>query len=125
MLQHPLPGSYMAPEVLKGEKYNEKVDVFSISVIIWEIFAYRVQLPPSLPASRAVALFVGTGLGAKTLDAGAAQLRMNRNPKEGLTQSEYLDRVKQNAYDVAYQVRRRAKQQDALSLLPIFLWECS
>eukprot|EP00951_Prasinocladus_malaysianus_P040927 scaffold476467_cov46-Prasinocladus_malaysianus.AAC.1 len=61
----------MAPEVLKGEKYNEKVDVFSASIIIWEIFNYR--------------------------------LRMFRDPKEGLTTPEYLDKVKQNAYDTAYQ----------------------
>ena len=38
----------MAPEVTKGKKYNEKVDVFSISIIIWEIFSYRVNPPYSL-----------------------------------------------------------------------------
>jgi len=66
--------TYMAPEVLKNNKYNEKVDVFSVSIIIWEIFSYR--------------------------------LRMHRNPKEGLTTDEYLERVKQNAYDTAYQNKR-------------------
>jgi len=66
--------TYMAPEVLKGEKYNEKVDVFSASIIIWEIFNYR--------------------------------LRMHRDPQAGLTTAEYLDKVKQNAYDTAYQGKR-------------------
>lgn len=66
--------TYMAPEVLKNSKYNEKVDVFSVSIIIWEIFSYR--------------------------------LRMHRDPKEGLTTPEYLERVKQNAYDTAYQGKR-------------------
>jgi serine/threonine protein kinase len=33
---------YMAPEVLLGEPYNEKVDVFSIGVIIYEVFSKRL-----------------------------------------------------------------------------------
>ena len=27
----------MAPEVIKGEKYTEKADVFSYGIILWEI----------------------------------------------------------------------------------------
>ncbi|KAH7622707.1 hypothetical protein Ndes2526B_g03542 [Nannochloris sp. 'desiccata'] len=33
---------YMAPEVLLGEPYNEKVDVFSLGVIIFEVFSQRL-----------------------------------------------------------------------------------
>jgi len=29
---------YMAPEIVKGEKYDEKVDVFSFAIVLWEIF---------------------------------------------------------------------------------------
>eukprot|EP00192_Tetraselmis_astigmatica_P012904 CAMPEP_0117648470 /NCGR_PEP_ID=MMETSP0804-20121206/421_1 /TAXON_ID=1074897 /ORGANISM="Tetraselmis astigmatica, Strain CCMP880" /LENGTH=404 /DNA_ID=CAMNT_0005454073 /DNA_START=692 /DNA_END=1906 /DNA_ORIENTATION=- len=66
--------TYMAPEVLKGDKYNEKVDVFSASMIVWEIFSYK--------------------------------LRMYRDPVLGLTTAEYLEIVKQNAYDTAYHGKR-------------------
>ena len=27
----------MAPEVITGNKYNEKVDVYSFGIILWEI----------------------------------------------------------------------------------------
>jgi len=30
--------TYMAPEVFKGERYNEKVDIFSLGVIMYELF---------------------------------------------------------------------------------------
>jgi serine/threonine protein kinase len=33
---------YMAPEVLLADPYNEKVDVFSIGVIIYEVFSKRL-----------------------------------------------------------------------------------
>jgi len=29
---------YMAPEIVKGEKYDEKVDIFSFAIVLWEIF---------------------------------------------------------------------------------------
>jgi len=32
---------YMAPEVLRGEPYNEKVDVFSFGVMLYELFSGR------------------------------------------------------------------------------------
>lgn len=28
---------WMAPEVIKGDKYTEKADVFSFGIILWEI----------------------------------------------------------------------------------------
>ena len=33
---------YMAPELLEGKPYGEKADVFSFSIIFWEIFAEQV-----------------------------------------------------------------------------------
>lgn len=41
---YPLPGNtgtarYMAPEVIRSEPYNTKCDVFSFSVLLWEIMA--------------------------------------------------------------------------------------
>ncbi|KAL0045432.1 hypothetical protein WJX82_006390 [Trebouxia sp. C0006] len=35
---------YMAPEVMKGQSYNEKVDVFSFAVIIFELLSGRVAM---------------------------------------------------------------------------------
>ncbi|KAL0021605.1 hypothetical protein WJX79_004187 [Trebouxia sp. C0005] len=35
---------YMAPEVMKGRSYNEKVDVFSFAVIIFELLSGRVAM---------------------------------------------------------------------------------
>ena len=35
--------AYMAPEVLLGQPYNEKVDVFSFGVIAFEIFNRRLM----------------------------------------------------------------------------------
>eukprot|EP00002_Diphylleia_rotans_P020365 TRINITY_DN3957_c0_g1_i2.p1 TRINITY_DN3957_c0_g1~~TRINITY_DN3957_c0_g1_i2.p1 ORF type:complete len:2252 (-),score=324.98 TRINITY_DN3957_c0_g1_i2:265-7020(-) len=33
--------SWMAPEVLEGKPYNEKVDVFSFGMLIWEVFTRK------------------------------------------------------------------------------------
>ncbi|KAF6728196.1 Dual specificity testis-specific protein kinase 2 [Oryzias melastigma] len=37
----------MAPEVLRGEIYNEKVDVFAYGIILCEIIA-RIQADPDI-----------------------------------------------------------------------------
>ncbi|XP_052357441.1 dual specificity testis-specific protein kinase 1-like, partial [Oncorhynchus keta] len=43
---------WMAPEVLRGEVYNEKVDVFAYGIILCEVIA-RIQADPDvLPAQR-------------------------------------------------------------------------
>lgn len=31
---------YMAPQILRGEKYNSKCDVWSFGIIIFEVFMY-------------------------------------------------------------------------------------
>ena len=36
---------YMAPEVLRGEAYTEKCDVFSFSIVLWEMIARK---PPNI-----------------------------------------------------------------------------
>ena len=35
---------YMAPEVARGQPYNEKCDVFSYSFLVWEILAMAIAL---------------------------------------------------------------------------------
>ena len=37
----------MAPEVHKAMQYNHMVDVFSVALIFWELFAFRVRRPCS------------------------------------------------------------------------------
>ena len=32
---------YMAPEVIKGLMYNEKVDIFSLGAIVYELYALK------------------------------------------------------------------------------------
>jgi mitogen-activated protein kinase kinase kinase 7 len=41
----------MAPEVFMGQKYNEKCDVFSWAIVLWEVLArklpyYDIDVPP-------------------------------------------------------------------------------
>lgn len=35
---------YMAPEIMMGQKYNHKADVFSFGFLLWEIFALKIPL---------------------------------------------------------------------------------
>ncbi|KAG5190352.1 kinase-like domain-containing protein, partial [Tribonema minus] len=32
---------YMAPEVVRGQPYNERVDVYSFGLLLWEMLAYQ------------------------------------------------------------------------------------
>lgn len=32
---------YMAPESMRGEAYNEKVDVYAFGLLLWEMLAWR------------------------------------------------------------------------------------
>ena len=36
---------YMAPEILKGEEYNYKVDVWNIGIIIYRLYFGKVPFP--------------------------------------------------------------------------------
>eukprot|EP00004_Rigifila_ramosa_P019107 TRINITY_DN4825_c0_g1_i1.p1 TRINITY_DN4825_c0_g1~~TRINITY_DN4825_c0_g1_i1.p1 ORF type:complete len:900 (+),score=220.70 TRINITY_DN4825_c0_g1_i1:188-2701(+) len=40
---------YMAPEVLRGEKYDERCDVYSFGIIMWELWTQE-ELYPNLPS---------------------------------------------------------------------------
>ena len=31
----------MAPEILKGQTYNEKIDIFSLGVIVYELYTLK------------------------------------------------------------------------------------
>eukprot|EP00775_Hariotina_reticulata_P001310 gene1310-1653_t len=42
---------YMAPEVFRGEPYSESVDVFSLGVILYEIFSKTLMLYTHTPAN--------------------------------------------------------------------------
>lgn len=33
---------YISPELLKGEKYDEKVDLWAIGILSWELFYGRI-----------------------------------------------------------------------------------
>ncbi|KAL6062210.1 serine/threonine-protein kinase STY17 isoform X1 [Balamuthia mandrillaris] len=41
------PGTplYMAPEVMEGREYNEKADVYSFGIILWEIYTCKEPFP--------------------------------------------------------------------------------
>jgi serine/threonine protein kinase len=47
--QHANAGTpaWMAPEVLRGEHFDEKADVYSFSIILWEILHRKVALQAS------------------------------------------------------------------------------
>ncbi|XP_068178635.1 dual specificity testis-specific protein kinase 2-like [Antennarius striatus] len=51
---------WMAPEVLRGELYNEKVDVFAYGIILCEIIARIEADPDFLPRTEDFGLDVGT-----------------------------------------------------------------
>lgn len=36
---------YMAPEIVLGKPYNEKCDVFSYAILVWEILALKPSFP--------------------------------------------------------------------------------
>jgi len=50
---------YMSPELVRGHQYNEKVDVFSFSIIMYEVRAASV----SVCVFACVCLHVGRGVG--------------------------------------------------------------
>lgn len=33
---------YMSPEVMMGQKYNERADIFSFGILLWEIFSLKI-----------------------------------------------------------------------------------
>ncbi|GMI03518.1 hypothetical protein TrVE_jg11870 [Triparma verrucosa] len=45
--------SWVAPEIFKGEAYNQKIDVYSYGIVLWELFCfrkpYRDEDPVKLP----------------------------------------------------------------------------
>ena len=40
---------WIAPEIVRGEKFNESSDVFSFSVVVWEILAWQEPYPGEDP----------------------------------------------------------------------------
>lgn len=47
---------YMAPEVFRHEPYNSRVDVYSFSMIVYQLFEASVVCQPSHARGSAVAL---------------------------------------------------------------------
>ncbi len=47
---------WMAPEVIKHAKYDQRIDVYSFGIILWELFTSRLPYEgmPSLSAAAAV-----------------------------------------------------------------------
>ena len=33
--------SWVAPEIFRGEHYTEKIDVYSYSIVLWELFCFK------------------------------------------------------------------------------------
>ncbi len=59
MRQQSLAGTYqwMAPEMMEGRPYNEKVDVYSFGIVLWELCSKRLpftEFPNEVALSRAV-----------------------------------------------------------------------
>uniref|UniRef100_A0A383VJ07 Protein kinase domain-containing protein n=1 Tax=Tetradesmus obliquus TaxID=3088 RepID=A0A383VJ07_TETOB len=52
LTQHTGSYMYMAPEIYRGEPYNESVDVFSLGVILYELFSRSLLLYTQTPASK-------------------------------------------------------------------------
>jgi len=40
---------YMAPEVLRGEKYNETADIYSFGIVMWEILTRKIPFEGMIP----------------------------------------------------------------------------
>ena len=47
---------WMAPEVIRHERYNEKVDVYSFGVVLWELFSSEVPFAGMTPIQAAFAV---------------------------------------------------------------------
>jgi serine/threonine protein kinase len=49
--------SYMSPEMVLGEKYTEKVDVYSYGILLWEMYTHELpfaSMPPLHVATQVV-----------------------------------------------------------------------
>eukprot|EP00897_Mesotaenium_endlicherianum_P004725 jgi/Mesen1/4280/ME000022S03569 len=60
----PMAGTfgYMAPEILKGEPYDHKVDVYSFGIMLWEIYCCDNPFPFMNFNVNDIKAFVGQGL---------------------------------------------------------------
>ena len=56
---------WSAPEILRGENYTEKVDVYSYGVFLWELVSQRLPQPPNVANKHA--LFVAAIEGKRGL----------------------------------------------------------
>lgn len=54
---------YTAPEVLRGEKYDEKADIFSLGVLIWEVVTRKIPYDGESPIRVAEKVRGGQRLG--------------------------------------------------------------